>query len=82
MVGYALDGLAKQGKVAAVSRADLVKSPIGVAVRSDAPKPDICSAEALERALLAAKSIADSDSASGVWLCHRALVLATCAGNS
>ena len=44
------------------------KSPIGVAVKSGAPKPDISSADALKRALLAAKSIAYSDSASGVYV--------------
>jgi molybdate transport system substrate-binding protein len=68
MVGYALGDLAKQGKVIADSRVDLVKSPIGVAVKSGAPKPDISSTESVKRALLAAKSIAYSDSASGVYI--------------
>jgi molybdate transport system substrate-binding protein len=68
MVGYALGDLAKQGKVIADSRVDLVKSPIGVAVKSGAPKPDISSADAVKHALLAAKSIAYSDSASGVYV--------------
>ena len=45
MVGYALGDLIKQGKVVADSRVDLVKSPIGIAVKSGAPKPDISSAE-------------------------------------
>jgi molybdate transport system substrate-binding protein len=68
MVGYALGDLIKKGKVIADSRVDLVKSPIGVAVKAGAAKPDISSAEALKRALLAAKSIAYSDSASGVYV--------------
>jgi molybdate transport system substrate-binding protein len=68
MVGYALGDLVKQGKVIAESRVDLVKSPIGIAVKSGAPKLDISSAEAVKRALLAAKSIAYSDSASGVYV--------------
>jgi molybdate transport system substrate-binding protein len=68
MVGYALGDLVKQGKVIADSRVDLVKSPIGIAVKSGAPKPDISSADAVKRALLAAKSIAYSDSASGVYV--------------
>jgi molybdate transport system substrate-binding protein len=68
MVGYALGDLVKQGKVIADSRIDLTKSPIGIAVKSGAPKPDISSAEAVKRALLAAKSIAYSDSASGVYV--------------
>src|SRR5438445_7173545 len=68
MVGYALDDLAKQGKVIADSRIELVKSPIGVAVKSGAPKPDISNADAVKRMLLAAKTIAYSDSASGVYV--------------
>ena len=68
MVGYALGDLVKQGKVVADSRVDLVKSPIGIAVKSGAPKPDISSADAVKRALLATKTIAYSDSASGVYV--------------
>src|SRR6202048_2808311 len=68
MVGYALGDLVKQGKVTAESRLDLAKSRIGIAVRSGAPRPDISSADAVKRALLAAKSIAYSDSASGVYI--------------
>jgi molybdate transport system substrate-binding protein len=68
MVGYALGDLIKNGKVIADSRVDLVKSPIGIAVKAGAPKPDISSPDAVKRALLAAKSIAYSDSASGVYV--------------
>jgi molybdate transport system substrate-binding protein len=68
MVGYALGDLVKQGKVVADSRVDLVKSPIGIAVKSGAPKPDISSADSTRQALLAAKSVAYSDSASGVYV--------------
>lgn len=68
MVGYALDDLAKKGKVIPDSRVELVKSPIGIAVKSGAPKPDISTADAVKRALLAAKTIAYSDSASGVYV--------------
>jgi molybdate transport system substrate-binding protein len=68
MVGYALGDLIKNGKVIADSRVDLVRSPIGVAVKAGAPKPDISSTDALKRALLAAKSVAYSDSASGVYV--------------
>src|SRR2546427_12296931 len=39
-----------------------------MAVKAGAPKPDISTLEALKRTLLAAKSIAYSDSASGVYL--------------
>jgi molybdate transport system substrate-binding protein len=68
MVGYALADLAKKGKVIPDSQIDVVKSPIGVAVKAGAPKPDISSPEALKRALLATKTIAYSDSASGVYV--------------
>jgi len=68
MVGYALDALIEQGKVGADGRRDLVRSPIGIAVRAGAPKPDIGTVDALRRTLIAAKSIAYSDSASGVYV--------------
>jgi molybdate transport system substrate-binding protein len=68
MVGYALGDLVKQGKVVAGSNVDLVTSAIGIAVKSGAPKPDISSADAVKQALLAAKSVAYSDSASGVYV--------------
>ena len=68
MVGYALGDLISKGKVIADSRVDLVKSPIGVAVKAGAARPDISSAETLRRALLATKSVAYSDSASGVYV--------------
>src|SRR5437899_152028 len=61
----ALDELIRQGKVVAGSRVDLVRSRIGVAVPAGAPKPDISSPDALKRALLQARSIAFSSSASG-----------------
>jgi molybdate transport system substrate-binding protein len=68
MVGYALDDLVKQGRVTAGSKVELVRSPIGIAVKSGAPKPDISSADAVKRALLQAKTVAYSDSASGVYV--------------
>src|ERR1700719_4304286 len=61
-----IDELAKLGKVA--PGVPLGKSPIGVAVRAGAPKPDISSGEAVKRALLAAKSVALSTGPSGVYL--------------
>ncbi len=68
MASDALDELIRQGKLRAGSRVDLVRSRIGMAVKAGAPKPDIGSVDALKRTLLAAKSIAYSDSASGVYL--------------
>jgi molybdate transport system substrate-binding protein len=68
LVGYALGDLIKQGKAVAESRVDLVRSPIGIAVKAGAPKPDITTVDALTRTLKAAKTIAYSDSASGVYV--------------
>ena len=68
MVGYALDALIKDGKVLADSRKDVAFSKIGMAVRKGTPKPDISSLEAFKTAMRNAKSVAWSDSASGVYL--------------
>ena len=68
MVGYALDGLVKQGEVIADSRTALARSGIGVVVKAGAPKPDISTVDALRQALLDARSVAYSDSASGVYI--------------
>jgi molybdate transport system substrate-binding protein len=68
MAAPALDDLIKQSKVRAGSRVDLVRSLIGMAVKAGAPRPDIGTVDALKHTLLAAKSIAYSDSASGVYL--------------
>ena len=64
----ALDALAKQGFVVEGSQVDLVRSKIGMAVKAGAPVPDISTVAAFKKTLLAAKSIAYSDSASGVYI--------------
>ncbi len=68
MVDSALNALIKQGKVAPDSKRILAASKIGMAVRRGAAKPDISTVDALRQTLLNAKSIAYSDSASGVYL--------------
>ncbi len=68
MVGSSLDELMDQGKLLKGSKVVLARSLIGVAVKAGAPKPDISTKEALIKTLLAAKSIAYSDSASGEYL--------------
>jgi molybdate transport system substrate-binding protein len=68
MAGASVDELIKLGKIVPGTRVDIATSGIGVAVRAGAPKPDISSAEALERTLLAAKSIVYSFGPSGVYL--------------
>jgi molybdate transport system substrate-binding protein len=64
----ALDDFAAKGFVRADSKTDLARSVIGIAVRAGAAAPDISTAAALKKALLQAKSIAYSDSASGVYV--------------
>lgn len=68
MVGYALDELIKQGKVDPASRVELADSRIGLVVREGAAKPDISTVEGLKKTLLDARSVAYSDSASGVYI--------------
>ncbi len=68
MAGAGIDELTGEGLIAPGSRVDLVRSKIGIAVRPGAPRPDITSAEALKRALLAASAIAYSSGPSGVYL--------------
>lgn len=68
MVGYALDDLIKQGKVVPASRVELADSRIGMVVKAGAAKPAIGTDAELKAALLAARSVAYSDSASGVYI--------------
>ncbi|ALX80687.1 substrate-binding domain-containing protein [Cronobacter malonaticus] len=65
MVGDALTSLEKAGRTAPGSRTELADSPIGMVVKQGAPVPAINTPEALRQTLLAARSIAYSDSASG-----------------
>ena len=66
--GGAADELGRRGLVRAASKVDLARSQIGMVVRSGAAKPDIGSVEAFRSTLLAAKSVAYSDSGSGTYL--------------
>jgi molybdate transport system substrate-binding protein len=61
----AIDGLIKDGKVVAGSRADLAKTGVGVVVKTGTPLPDIGTVDAFKRALLKAKSVAYIDPAAG-----------------
>jgi molybdate transport system substrate-binding protein len=68
MDGAGANPLAARGLVRADSKIELAQSRIGVVVRAGAPKPDISTVDALRATLLAAKSIAYSDSSSGTYL--------------
>jgi molybdate transport system substrate-binding protein len=69
-----MDELDKQGKFAPGSVTNVAGTPVALAVRAGAPKPDIGTVDALKRTLLAAKSIVYSDpakgGASGVYFAH------------
>jgi molybdate transport system substrate-binding protein len=62
------DDLARRGLVRGDSKVALARSQIGMMVRAGATRPDIGSVDAFRSALLAAKSIAYSDSTSGTYL--------------
>jgi molybdate transport system substrate-binding protein len=66
--GGSADELAERGVARADSKMVLALSQVGMVVRSGAATPDIGSAEAFRRVLLAAKSIGFSDSGSGTYL--------------
>ena len=57
LVNFQIDDLIKSGKLLADSRADIMSSGIGVAVKRGAPKPDISTVAAFKQTLLNAKSI-------------------------
>ena len=60
-----IEQLQAQGKVVAGSRVNIAKVGVGVFVRKGAAKPDISSADAFKRSMLAARSIAYPDPAGG-----------------
>jgi len=68
MAGPAIDDQIRLGKAVAGSRVDFAKSGTGLAVRKGAAKPDISSADALRKTLLAAKSIGYSTGPSGLYM--------------
>jgi molybdate transport system substrate-binding protein len=68
MDGHGADILDARDLTRAGSRMPLAESFIGMVVRAGQPKPDISTVEALRKTLLAAKSIAYSDSSSGTYL--------------
>lgn len=62
----AIDKLVASGRVRAGSRLDFARSGIAVAVRADAPQPDISTEAALREAVRAAQSVSYSTGPSGV----------------
>jgi len=63
-----IDRLIAAGKALRDSRQDLFRSPVAIAVRMGAPRPDTGTGDALRAAILAARSIGYSTGPSGVEL--------------
>src|SRR5262249_42590400 len=57
LANFQADALLKAGLLLPDTRADVMKTGIGVAIKRGAPKPDISTVDAFKRTLLAAKSI-------------------------
>jgi molybdate transport system substrate-binding protein len=57
LVDFQINDLIKSGKLLADSRADIMSSGIGVAVKRGAPKPDIGTVGAFKQTLLKARSV-------------------------
>lgn len=64
----AIDKLMAAGHLQAGSRVDFVTSPISIAIKSGAARPDVARASALKDAVVRARSISYSTGPSGVYL--------------
>jgi len=63
-----LNDLISENRIAKNSDVDLAKTPLGMAVKAGAPKPDISTVEAFKNALLRAKSITYPSSTTGIYM--------------
>jgi molybdate transport system substrate-binding protein len=63
-----LDMLVAAGKIAAGSQTDIVRSIVGLMVRTGAPSPDIGTVDAFKNVLRGAKSISFSKGPSGLYV--------------
>jgi molybdate transport system substrate-binding protein len=55
-------------KIAAGTDVDLAQVPLGIAIRSGTPKPDVGTVEDFKRLMLKSKTVAMPESTSGIWL--------------
>jgi len=60
-----INDLAGKGKVDGASRLNVARVGVGIVVKEGAPAPDVSNVEAFKRALIAAKTVAYIDPASG-----------------
>jgi molybdate transport system substrate-binding protein len=63
-----LTELIRAKRIAAGTDADLARTPIGLAVRAGAPKPDVGTIEAFKQVVLKARTVAVPSSTSGIFL--------------
>lgn len=63
-----LTDLIAANRIAVGTDVDLARTPIGVAVRAGAPKPDVRTVEAFKQVVLEAKLVAAGSSTSGIFL--------------
>lgn len=63
-----LNDLAKESRIVPGSERDLAQTPLGVAVRAGAPKPDLRTVDAFKEMLLRAKSITFPGSTTGIYM--------------
>ena len=65
IIRIGLNGLVEKGKVVRDGRANVARVGVGVVVKEGAPVPDVSTVDAFKRALVAAKTVAYIDPASG-----------------
>lgn len=63
-----LDELIAEGRTVPGSSTNLAMTPLGMAVRAGAPKPDISTVDAFKQTLLRAKSVTFASSTTGIYL--------------
>src|SRR5262245_29142773 len=63
-----LNELIAASRIADGTDVDLARTPLGVAVRTRTPKPDVSTVESFKHVLLKAKTVAIPASTSGIWL--------------
>jgi molybdate transport system substrate-binding protein len=68
MAKEGLEDLIKEGRIAPGTAVDLAQTPVGVAVRAGAQKPDLSSIDAFKRLLLSSRRIGYVNSTVGIYL--------------